>query len=188
MVVAALAPGLTLPIWAFDAMSAPAFAQVYEAHAAFVWRSLRRLGVREADLEDVTQEVFVVVHRKLPEFDGRSSVKTWVFGICLRTASDYRRKAHVKREEIVDEVPDAAVEQSGPRRVEQRLARAMLDRLLDGLDEEKRATFVLFELEQLPMADVAAVTDVPLQTAYARLYAARRSIEAALQARKEAVA
>ena len=170
------------------APAAPAFAQVYEQHAAFVWRSLRRLGVREADLEDVTQEVFVVVHRKLPEFDGRSTVKTWLFGICLRTSSDYRRRAHVQREDIVEEVPDTAQEAVAPEVVARRQARALLDKMLDALDEEKRATFVLFELEQVPMAEVASMTGVPLQTAYARLYAARRAIEAAMKARKEAVA
>lgn len=168
--------------------TAPAFAEVYEQHAAFVWRSLRRLGVRDADLEDVTQDVFVVVHRKLKDFDGRSTVKTWLFGICLRTASDHRRKAHVQREDIVEAVPETAQEPLAPEVVARRQARAVLDRILDGLDDEKRATFVLFELEQVPMAEVAAMTDVPLQTAYARLYAARRHVESALKARKEAVA
>jgi RNA polymerase sigma-70 factor (ECF subfamily) len=181
-----LARGFDLPVW--PVRLGVTFAQVYEQHAAFVWRSLRRLGVREADLEDVTQEVFVVVHRKLPEFDGRSTVKTWLFGICLRTSSDYRRRAHVQREDIVETVPDTAQEPAAPELVARRQARAMLDRVLDGLDEDKRATFVLFELEQVPMAEVASMTDVPLQTAYARLYAARRAVEAALKQRKEAVA
>ncbi len=164
------------------------FEKVYQDQASFVWRSLKRLGVRDADLEDVAQEAFVVVHRKLPEFEGRSSVKTWVFGICLRVASDYRKRAHVAREDIVDEVPDAAVPAAQGEVVARRQARALLDKVLDTLDADKRATFVMFELEQMPMAEIAEAMDVPLQTAYARLYAARKVVEQAVAAHgKEAL-
>ena len=67
-------------------------AAIFREHAPYVWRVLRRMGVREADVEDVTQEVFVVVHRRLPEFEGRSAMRTWIYGICLRVASDHRRR------------------------------------------------------------------------------------------------
>lgn len=164
---------------------AVAFAQIYADHAAMVWRSLRRLGVREADLEDVTQETFVVVHRKLAEFDGRSSLKTWMFGICLRLASDYRKRAHVRREESVEAVPDTALEPTQAHALEQRQARKVLDGILEELDEDKRTAFVLFELEQWPMADVAEAMGCPLQTAYARLYAARKLVEQAAEARRK---
>src|SRR3954466_4042923 len=76
----------------------PAFQEVFVSHGRFVWRTLRYLGVAEADLEDVCQEVFLVVHRRLAEFEGRSSVRTWVYGIALRVASDYRKRARVHRE------------------------------------------------------------------------------------------
>src|SRR6478609_4057881 len=69
------------------------FEDIYRAHFAFVWRSLRRLGVREEDANDVAQEVFIVVHRKLPEFAGRSKVTTWLYGVCFRVASERRRAA-----------------------------------------------------------------------------------------------
>ena len=72
--------------------------QIFDEHARYVWRTLRHLGVADADLEDVCQEVFVTVHRKLPEFEGRSKLRTWLYGICLRVASDYRRRAYVRRE------------------------------------------------------------------------------------------
>lgn len=169
-------------------MPSVAFAEVYESNAAFAWRCLRRLGVREADLEDVVQEVFVVVHRKLPSFDGRSTIKTWLFGICLRVSSDYRRRAHVQREDITDQVPDSEVDAQQPDTVAMRQARSILDRILETLDEDKRATFVMFELEQMPMTDVAAAMDCPLQTAYARLYAARRIVEEAVARHKEVAA
>jgi len=155
----------------------PVFQDVYARHAAFVWRTLRRLGVREADVEDVAQETFVVVHRKLSEFNGLSSIKTWVFGICIKMASDYRRRAHIRKEEAVAEVPDTHLAPPQPEAIARTQARALLDRALDELDDDKRATFVLFELEQLPMQEVADTTGVPLQTAYARLYAARKIIE-----------
>src|SRR6188472_4434348 len=69
------------------------FEAAYRAHFAFAWRSLRRLGVPERDLPDATQEVFLVVHKKLPDFDARSRLSTWVYAICLRVASDRRRRA-----------------------------------------------------------------------------------------------
>jgi RNA polymerase sigma-70 factor (ECF subfamily) len=164
----------------------PTFARVYEAHAATVLRTLRRLGVREADLEDVAQEVFVVIHRKLPEFAGRSSVKTWVVGICIRTASAFRARAHVKRETVLDEAPERANSgEHAVRTIALKQARAQLDAVLDELDEDKRTVFVLFELEQLSMPDVAEAVGVPQQTAWARLYAARKFIEAAVSRMRE---
>src|SRR6186713_2887600 len=74
--------------------SPPAFAEVYESCAKLVWRNLRRLGVPEAALEDAAQDVFLVVHRRLSEFEGRSTLRTWIFGIVLRVAARHRRKAH----------------------------------------------------------------------------------------------
>ena len=67
------------------------FEEAYRAHFAFVWRSLRRLGIREEDAADTAQEVFIVVHRKLPEFAGHSKLTTWLYGICFRVASERRR-------------------------------------------------------------------------------------------------
>jgi RNA polymerase sigma-70 factor (ECF subfamily) len=158
----------------------PSFQQVYSESAPFVWRTLRRLGVREADLEDVCQEAFVVVHRRLGDFDGSAAVRTWLFGICLRVASDYRRRAHIRRETAVSELPEGAQPPEQVEVVARRQARALLDRMLDELDEDKRAVFVLFELEQWPMAEVAQAVGCPVQTAYARLYAARQRVEQAV--------
>jgi RNA polymerase sigma-70 factor, ECF subfamily len=164
----------------------PTFAAIYARHGPFVWRSLRRLGVREADLEDLCQEVFLVVHRKLSEFDGRSTLGTWIFGICLKMASDHRRRAHVRRETTAEEPPEEAVPPGQPEAVERRQARAVLDRILERLDDQKRAAFILYELEQWPMAEVATAMGCPLQTAYSRLHAARRQVqEAVAQGTKE---
>src|SRR5262245_47724445 len=125
------------------------FQEVYDEHFRFVWRSLRRLGVRESDVADAVQDVFVVVHRKLGDFEGRSKVTTWLFGISLRVARDRRRLAHVRHDvsdddvlaERADERADVAAE------AERRQGMAVLEALLDELPLEQRAVFTLFELD-----------------------------------------
>jgi RNA polymerase sigma-70 factor (ECF subfamily) len=163
----------------------PAFAEVFRQYAPFVWRALRRLGVAEADVEDVCQEVFMVVARKLESFEGRSALRTWIYGISARTASDYRRRA-VRREIATAEVPAGGVDGQQDRALMEKEARRALDRILDELDEDKRAVFVLYEIEELGMADVAEALGCPLQTAYSRLHAARRIVEAAFARAREA--
>lgn len=165
------------------AQSSSAFADIFREHASHVWRALRRLGVPEADVEDVAQEVFVVVHRKLPEFEGRSTLKTWIYGICVRSASDYRRKAHVRRERPTDRVPDERHSAPQLKELEREQARALLDAALETLDEDKRAVFVAYEIEELDMPEVAAALGCPLQTAYSRLYAARKKVQAEVERR-----
>lgn len=167
------------PISAGIAAARPSFEAVFAECGGFVWRTLRRLGVRESDVDDVFQEVFLVIHRRLPTFEGRSTVRTWVYAICVRTASDYRRRPHLKRERALDETVEHAVPAPQDTELDKRHALAWLDRVLDDLDEDKRAVFVLFEIEQLPMNEVARAAGCPLHTAYGRLYAARRHVEAA---------
>ena len=156
-------------------------AAIFQAHGPFAWRVLRRLGVEERDADDVCQEVFVTVHRKLAEFEGRSSVRTWLYGICVRTASDYRKRRRGSREVPADTVEDPPVDARQEDHVAMRQARAALDGILDRLDDDKRAVFVLYEIEELSMAEIAAAVDCPLQTAYSRLHTARREVEASLK-------
>lgn len=163
------------------ARSAIAFEQVFAEHAAFAWRALRRLGVPEADVEDVCQEVFLIVHRRLGTFEARSSVRTWVYGICVRVASDHRRRLRRAREESWASPPEESIPPPQDQELERRRALATLDAALDALDDDKRAVFVLYEIEELPMSEVAEVVGCPLQTAYSRLHAARRRIEASLR-------
>ncbi len=150
---------------------------VFRDHAPYVWRALRRLGVPEADVEDVCQEVFLVVLRRHGDFEGRSSLRTWIYGIALRVASDYRRSARVRREVLTDEVPEER--QSAPQHdvVALRESARALDGLLDALDDGKREVFVLYEIEQLTLAQVADAVGCPLQTAYSRLLSARKIVE-----------
>jgi RNA polymerase sigma-70 factor, ECF subfamily len=156
----------------------PGFASVFEELAPFVWRALRRLGVADADVDDVCQEVFLVVHRRLDSFEARSSLRTWIYGICLRAASEYRRRPHHRREEATSSPPEPIVAARQDEELDRRRALAALDAALDTLDDEKRAVFVLFEIEQVPMQEVAEAAGCPLQTAYSRLHAARRKVEA----------
>jgi RNA polymerase sigma-70 factor (ECF subfamily) len=162
-----------------DAPERPSFEEVFAECSPFAWRALQGLGVREADLDDGCQEVFLVVHRRLATFHGRCAVRTWIYGICLRVASDYRRRPHHARERVEAEPLERAVPAEQDAELDRRRALAWLDRVLDTLDEQKREVFVLFEIEQIPMTEVATAIGCPLATAYARLYAARKHVQAA---------
>jgi RNA polymerase sigma-70 factor (ECF subfamily) len=163
------------------------FNALCRAEGAYVVRALRYFGVPERDLPDVAQDVLLVVHRKLPEFEQRSSVRTWLYRIAQRSASDYRRKAHVRKERMVTDDPSA--ERSDGHDAAQRLeARAELLRALEQLDDDKRTVFVLYEIEGLDMKQVAEVLECPLQTAYSRLHAARALMVQTLTAEQRGVA
>ena len=149
-------------------------------HGAFVWRSLRRLGVGAADVEDVAQEVFLVVHRRLADYDDRSGMRAWLYGICARKASEHRRKAWLRREQPVATVPDEGAPPDQPEAMKRREAWAQLEAILGELDPKKRDAFVLFELEELSLAEVAAAVGCPLQTAYSRLQSARALVQASI--------
>jgi len=164
------------------AAAAPSFAEVFQAQAAYVLGLLARLGVAAADVDDMAQEVFIVIHQKLPEFEGRSSLKTWVCGICLRKASDYRRRAHRRRERLVGESTDRADAAQQPEATALRREHVrLLQEALAALPEAQMQVFVLYELEELPMADVARAVGCPRFTAYTRLRAARRAIREQLE-------
>jgi RNA polymerase sigma-70 factor (ECF subfamily) len=155
------------------------FDELFEAYATFVWRVLGRLGVASSDLADTSQEVFLVVHRRLHDFEGRSSVKSWIYGICIRVAAAWRRKPHRAHERALDESALENATDSQDEELEQRRAREKLAQVLERLDEDKRAVFVLYELEELTMPQVAEALGCPLTTAYSRLHAARKTVRAA---------
>jgi RNA polymerase sigma-70 factor (ECF subfamily) len=157
--------------------------RIFREHGPFVWRALRRLGVAAADADDACQEVFVVVHRKLGEYEGRAVVRTWLYGIAVRVAAAQRRRSHA-RHEIATEDPvarDAASSSNPEGAAADREALVLLDRALDELDDEKRAVFVLYEVEGLEMPEVAEALACPVQTAYSRLHAARKEVEKSMR-------
>lgn len=152
------------------------FDRVFREHAGYVYGLLRRLGVREADADDVAQEIFLVVHRRLPAFEGRSSLKTWLCGIAMRVVYNYRRKAHRRREVAHAEPPQDSAPPVAVTRIERMQDTELLRSLIEKLPSPRREIFVLFEIEELSMAEVARVVGCPRFTAYTRLYAARRQI------------
>jgi RNA polymerase sigma-70 factor (ECF subfamily) len=166
--------------------SAPTLAELFTAHAGFVWSLLRRLGVRVADVEDVSQEVFVVAHRRLPSFEPRANPRTWLYGIAVRVASDYRRSARIRREELAASPPEPSLDAPQESALNAKRGLAWLDEVLEQLDDDKRAVFVLYEIEQLTMSEIAPIVGAPLQTAYSRLHAARKHVQAAASARRRA--
>jgi RNA polymerase sigma-70 factor (ECF subfamily) len=155
------------------------FAEIYESCFAFVWRTARRLGTPEANLDDVVQEIFMVAYRRQHEFEGRSSVKTWVYGIVFNVVRAHRRELVAKQPHALHDErradPDIVVDGGdGPHeRAAKREAARFIHRFLAGLDDDRRDVFVLAELEQLSAPEIAALLDVPLNTVYSRLRLAR---------------
>jgi RNA polymerase sigma-70 factor (ECF subfamily) len=173
-----------LPPCPKPATNDPDFRRLVDEHARFLFRALRHLGVREGDLDDVCQDLFVVAHRKYRDFRGESSVRTWLYGIAVRLASEHRRRAHVRREVPTSEPPGSEVTSDGFEQLEQRELRELFNSILDGLDDDKRAVFVLYEVEELEMKQIAEAVGCPLQTAYSRLHAARRYVAEAIRQRR----
>jgi len=153
----------------------------YDAHFDYVWRSLRRLGVRESALDDATQEVFVVALRRSGQFEGRSSIRTWLFGIALNRS---RELARSERRRAEDELPDYLPDVSEPDQ-EQRAMDTQALRLvyhaLDELTEERRALLIMAEVEEMTAAEIAELLSIPVNTVYSRIRLARRDFEAALK-------
>jgi RNA polymerase sigma-70 factor (ECF subfamily) len=154
----------------------PVTARLFQAHAEEVWRFLKYLGVREHDLPDACQEVFLVAHRKLPEFRGESAPRTWLYGISLRVAKTWRRRRQLVP--LVDD--DRAVAPSQELERERRDTHELLCWALDRISEAQREVFVLHEIEELPMSEVAERVECGLFTAYSRLRLARRALKRAL--------
>jgi RNA polymerase sigma-70 factor, ECF subfamily len=157
----------------------PEFPEIFRDHAAFLWRTLVNLGVPRHDAQDLCQEVMITVHRRLPDFDGRS-LRGWLYGICARVASDYRRSARVRHEIPHASVPDLSLPAEQPEQVDRARELERARQSLERLSEDKRAAFVLFELEGLTLAEVAEALGVPLQTVYSRIKAARETLRADL--------
>ena len=160
----------------------PTFDEIFRDQLTFIWRCLAGFGVRDADLQDQAQEVLMVIHRRLVDFDG-ISLRGWLYGICQRVAAAYRRKAWVRRERLASspylrsngqEALTFEGADADARRLELELIQA-----LEKLDEDKRTVFVLYEIEELTLQEIADALACPLQTVYSRLRAARKHVLAA---------
>jgi RNA polymerase sigma-70 factor (ECF subfamily) len=164
----------------------PSFEAIYDEHADFVWRSIRRLGLDEAAADDALQEVFLVVHRRRADFEGRSSLRTWLFGIAIGVVRNHRRSRRRKRIDA-SVGAEAALERVGGEvssphdHAARSEAVAVLYRLLGELTDDQREVFVMAELEQMRGTEIAEATGINLNTVYTRLKAARRDFNAAVR-------
>jgi RNA polymerase sigma-70 factor (ECF subfamily) len=157
------------------------FTDVFRQHFDFVWRALRSFGVAEAGLDDAVQDVFISVHRRLPDFEARSSLRTWIYSIAYHTAQNHRRGAQ-RREAFQSLDPDLpSVDPTpGDRAATAQAGRFVLD-FLDRLPRERRDVFVLCVLEELSAPDVADILQIKINTVYSRLRLARADFRQALQ-------
>lgn len=156
----------------------PGLAEVYGEHHDFIWRSLRRLGVAAADVEDAVHDAFLVVARKLPEFEGRASLRTWLFAIAMRIAQSRRRdrQREVDHMHRYESVVSGGTEDPWARRD----SRVTLHQLLDTLEEEQRVVFIMIELESMTAPEIAAALELKVPTVYSRLRLAREAMRRAV--------
>lgn len=154
--------------------------EIFQAHAPRVWRTLRALGVHESYLDDAGQDVFLVVNRRLSEFEGRSQMSTWLYSITYRVALAYRRKAHRRTHvEYEDTLPSPCL---GPAEVlAEGQAAAFVRSFCSKLSEAKRDVFVLCVLEERSAPEVVESLGVNLSTVYSRLRAVKIQFRSALE-------
>ncbi len=165
------------------AQSELSFRSIFENEYAYVRLTVQRLGIRDHDRDDVVHDVFLVVHRKLAEFDAARPLRPWLFGIAYRVALGQKRRFGYSREllaaaessEHVDAKPRADEELENEER------RRMVHEALDHLDDEKRAVFILHELDEIAMPEIATTLGIPANTAYSRLRLARQDFRQALE-------
>ena len=157
---------------------ASSFTQLFEEHFAFVCRSLQRLGVREADLEDIAQELFLAVHRALPESDRSRPLKPWLFGFAVRYASNYRRLSWHRGREL-DDMPVS------PKLHDKLAAKRTVLAALERLDFDKRVVLVMLDLEELTAPEIAQELGIPLNTVYSRVRLAREAFRGFMPVEQE---
>jgi RNA polymerase sigma-70 factor (ECF subfamily) len=164
--------------------SEPSFQAVYRQYFDFVWSCTRRLGVESAAMDDVVQEIFIVIHTKLNTLERPESLRSWIYGIVRRTASTHRRTVRTRIATGITGRANVEITSLAPTPLEQTEKNAELEllaQLLETLDEPKREIFALVELEELTVPEAAEALQIPLNTAYSRLRAARQAFEAALE-------
>ncbi|AKV02443.1 RNA polymerase sigma factor RpoE [Labilithrix luteola] len=159
--------------------SAPTVREIVLSHGRYVWRLLRFLGVPERDLDDLCQEVFTTVHQKRGALSD-TGLRSWLYAICTNHARNYRKRAHHRREALVEAIPESSVAPSQEEGLELAQAQEQLLLLLDRLDDDKRTIFVLHAIEEVSMEDAAEIVGCPLSTAYFRFRRARAQLEAAM--------
>jgi RNA polymerase sigma-70 factor (ECF subfamily) len=165
----------------------PSFDSIYEQYFEFVWASARRLGVHAAALDDVVQEIFMVIYSKIDTLRQPESLRSWIYGVVRRTVSDHHRARKTRAASGAAHALESSLHPTSPPTPldlsEQSDQAKLLFTLLEGLDAPKREVFILVELEEMTVPEVAEALEIPLNTAYSRLRAGRLALEAALARR-----
>jgi RNA polymerase sigma-70 factor (ECF subfamily) len=161
-------------------VEALSFRQIFDAHVSYVAGSLARLGIDERDRDDLVSEVFVRVHRSLATYDPLRPMRPWLFAFAARVASEHRRLARHRRE-VFAEVDVVSASPGPDQALEEHQSRRLLARALEELDDDKRAVFVLHDLDETAVPDVARALGIPEGTAYSRLRAARAELAATVR-------
>lgn len=155
----------------------PSFDDVYKENFAFAWRTMRGLGVQQGYIDDAVQEVFIVVHRRLDDYAPTGSIRSWVFGIVRRVAKDYRRSDARRGPQVSAEEQHFGVTATDPYvEATRNEALALVEAFADTLDETRRIIFVLAELEQMPVPEIASTLNMNVNTVYARLKVIKRNL------------
>jgi RNA polymerase sigma-70 factor (ECF subfamily) len=156
------------------------FRTLFDRELPYVWTTLRRLGIAERDREDLCHEVFFRVHQRLDTYDATRPAKPWLCAFAVRVASEHRRRAHVRSEDLggADDAAQLAVAPPSGQRAE---SKELVDLALEGLDLDKRAVLVLHDLDGETVPDIARGLGLPEGTVYSRLRAARMEFTAAVK-------
>jgi RNA polymerase sigma-70 factor (ECF subfamily) len=163
---------VTGPAGSLQATDVGEFRRLFDDNYDYVWSSLRRLGIHERDLEDVTHEVFLEVYKKRDTRDASRPIRPWLFAFAVRIASDYRKAARHRTELRADVDPPSSAPSQEDALTTKDNAK-LLGEALDALSLELRAVIVLYEIDEVPMKDIADALGIPLFTAYSRLRLAR---------------
>jgi RNA polymerase sigma-70 factor, ECF subfamily len=159
----------------------PELEELFATHSRYVWNTLRRLGVHTSDLEDLTHDVFMQIHSNLSVYDPTRPMKPWLFGFAFRVASQHWRRTQRRREAPL--YPGEAVDPGAlpDTRLAAEQDRQLVLAAMDGIDIERRAVFVLYEIDGEPMDEIARSLSIPANTAYSRLRVARAEFAAAVK-------
>jgi RNA polymerase sigma-70 factor (ECF subfamily) len=165
---------------------APDMGAFFDENFTYVWNTLRRFGVRDADLEDLVQEVFLKVHVRSADYDASRAIRPWLFGFAYRVASDYRRLA--RHRIVAPREPAEVVDPARPadERIEAEEERALVETALAAVEIDRRAVFVLHDIHEVPVPEVAETLGIPLNTAYSRLRIAREEFATAVKRLRKA--
>jgi RNA polymerase sigma-70 factor (ECF subfamily) len=159
----------------------PDLGAIFDEHFAYVWACLRRLDVRDADLEDQAHEVFLRVHSHLTEYDPARPIRPWLFAFVYRVASDYRRLARHRVEVLGAPLEAVDAQRPADLRLQAEEERALLLAALDSVELERRAVVILHEIDEVPVPAIAQSLGIPVGTAYSRLRLGREELAAALK-------